>query len=116
MIKIKTITLYHISKPLKLPFSTHLATVTDREGIIVEVTDTDGGRGYGEVVAFSSPWYTEETVKTCFHIMKDFLIPLLLGKDISHPNEITPLLDKYKRNQMAKAGLETAIWDLYAKL
>jgi o-succinylbenzoate synthase len=75
MINIKTITLYHISKHLKRPFSTHLATVTDRESIIVEVTNTDGLRGYGEVVAFSSPWYTEETVKTCFHIIKDFFIP-----------------------------------------
>lgn len=116
MIKIKTIKLYHISKPLKHPFSTHLATVKDREAIIVEVTDVEGRRGYGEAAAFSSPWYTEETVKTCFHILKEFLIPLILGRDISHPNEITPLLDQYKRNHMAKAGLETAIWDLYAKI
>jgi O-succinylbenzoate synthase len=115
MIKIKSITLYVISKKLKLPFATHLATVTDREAIIVEVIDSEGVKGYGEVVAFSSPWYTEETVRTCFHMLKDYFIPLLKNKTISHPDEVTPLLDKYRRNQMAKAGLETAIWDLYAK-
>ncbi len=116
MIKIKTITLYHISKPLKQSFSTHLATVKDREAIIAEVTDMEGVKGYGEVTAFSSPWYTEETIKTCFHMLKDFFIPFLKNKEISHPNEISPLLDLFKRNKMAKAGLETAIWDLYAKI
>lgn len=115
MIKINSITLSVISKKLKQPFSTHLQTVHDRESIIVEVTDQHGTKGYGEVVAFSSPWYTEETVKTCFHMLKDFLIPLLLSRPITHPNEVTPLLDMFKRNQMAKAGLETAIWDLFAK-
>ncbi len=115
MINIKSINLYVISKRLKQPFTTHLETVSDREAIIVEVIDDQGVKGYGEVVAFSSPWYTEETVKTCFHILKDFLIPLVKKTPITHPDEVTPLFDKYKRNQMAKAGLETAIWDLFAK-
>ena len=59
---IKTVTLYKIAMPLKTPFSTHLGTVKDREGIIVEVIDTEGRKGYGEGVAFSSPRDTEETV------------------------------------------------------
>lgn len=95
---------------------THLGTVGDREAILVEIIDKHGNKGYGEAVAFSSPWYTEETVKTCFHMLKDYFIPLLSGKIIAHPSEITPLLDKhFKRNQMAKAAIETACWDLYAK-
>lgn len=115
MMKIKHITLHIISKTLKVPFSTHLETVNSRESIIVEVTNEDGLKGYGEVVAFSSPWYTEETVKTAYHMLRDFFIPLLKNQPVHHPNEVTGLLDKYKRNQMAKAGLETALWDLYAK-
>lgn len=112
---IQSFTLYIISKPLKHPFSTHLETVVDRESIIVELTDSDGLKGYGEVVAFSSPWYTEETVKTAYHMIKDFFIPLLKNNPVNHPNQVTPLLDKFRRNQMAKAGLETAYWDLFAK-
>ncbi len=77
MMKISSIQLYVIKMPLKTPFITHLDTVTEREGIIVEVTDADGLSGYGEGVAFSSPWYTEETVKTCLHMLTDFLIPLI---------------------------------------
>ncbi|WP_318507885.1 o-succinylbenzoate synthase [Bacillus sp. T3] len=113
--KIKEITLRIISQPLKAPFTTHLETVTNRECIIVEVKNDAGITGYGEVVAFSSPWYTEETVQTAFHMLKEFFIPLIKKQPVQHPEEVTSLLDKYRRNQMAKAGLETAIWDLYAK-
>ncbi|WP_147532706.1 o-succinylbenzoate synthase [Bacillus marasmi] len=112
---IHSISLYVISKSLKFPFATHLETVVNRESIIVELTDSDGLQGYGEVVAFSSPWYTEETVKTAYHMLKDFFIPLLKNNPVQHPEQVTPLLNKYRRNEMAKAGLETAYWDLYAK-
>lgn len=113
--KIKQINLYVISMPLKTPFSTHLQTVKDREGIIVEVIDKDGYKGYGEAVAFTTPWYTEETVKTCLHMLSDFLIPLLQKSVISHPDETYELFKLVRRNHMAKASLETALWDLYAK-
>ncbi|GLB58613.1 o-succinylbenzoate synthase [Cytobacillus sp. NCCP-133] len=112
---INKITLYKISMPLKTPFTTHLGTVKDREGIIVEVADQEGRKGYGEGVAFSSPWYTEETVDTSWHMLKKFLIPLLEKKGLSHPSEAGPIFDPFRRNLMAKAALETALWDLAAK-
>jgi o-succinylbenzoate synthase len=104
-----------ISMPLKSPFHTHLGTVTEREGIIVEVIDSDGVSGYGEGVAFSTPWYTEETVKTSLHMLADILIPLLRKNPIKHPEEAAILFRSIRRNNMAKAGLEMAIWDLHAK-
>ncbi|MGM0903267.1 MAG: o-succinylbenzoate synthase [Bacillota bacterium] len=113
--KIESIKLFIIKMPLKSPFATHLETVTDRESIIVEITGRDGVQGYGEGVAFSSPWYTEETVKTSYHMLKDFLIPLLKKNPIKHPAEATELFSRIRRNHMAKAALETALWDLYAK-
>lgn len=113
--KIDRVDLRVISMTLKTPFSTHLETVREREGILVEVVGVDGVSGFGEVVAFSSPWYTEETVKTAYHMLKDFFIPLLFKHPITHPREASLLLDRLKRNQMAKAGLEMALWDLYAK-
>jgi o-succinylbenzoate synthase len=115
MMNIRRIYLAVIKIPLKHPFSTHLGTVAEREAILVEVEDKDGRKGYGEAVAFSSPWYTEETVKTCFHMLKDFLIPLIQTHGINHPKEANRLFGCIRRNQMAKAGLETALWDLQAK-
>ncbi|WP_045523825.1 o-succinylbenzoate synthase [Neobacillus niacini] len=113
--RIAQIKLKVISMPLKSPFHTHLGTVTEREGIIVEVIDSNGISGYGEGVAFSTPWYTEETVKTSLHIMSDVLIPLLKKKPINQPEDTAILFQSIRRNHMAKAGLEMAVWDLYAK-
>lgn len=100
---------------LKTPFSTHLGTVCDREGIVIEMINRDGVSGFGEVVAFSSPWYTEETVQTALHMLKDFFIPMILTNPVDHPSEVTPIINRLRRNLMAKAGLEMAMWDLYAK-
>ena len=112
---IHSIKLSIISMPLRSPFSSHLETVTEREAIIVEITGKDGFKGYGEGVAFSSPWYTEETVKTSYHMLKDYLIPLLKQSPVKHPLEVSNRFSVYRRNHMAKAALETALWDLYAK-
>lgn len=112
---IKAVTLSIIKMPLKQPFTTHLGSVKEREAVIVEVEDRNGFIGYGEVVAFSSPWYTEETVQTSYHMIRDFLIPLLKEKGINHPDQAFDLFSSVRRNLMAKAGLETALWDLQAK-
>lgn len=115
LMKIHSVTLSIISAPLKSPFTTHLETVTIREVIVIKVMDHDGNIGYGEAVPFSSPWYTEETVQTCKHMLEDFLIPRLLNIPIHHPSELEILWSGIRRNTMAKAGLEQALWDLYAK-
>ncbi|TXC81313.1 o-succinylbenzoate synthase [Metabacillus litoralis] len=115
MIKIKKIILHLITQTLKTPFITSIGQVTDRESILVEVIDVDGYTGWGEVVAFSTPWYTEETISTSLHLLKDLLIPLTIKQNINHPDELQDIFKKIKRNNMAKASLEAAIWDLYAK-
>ncbi len=113
--KIKKISLHVISMPLKTPFVTHLQKVEKREGIIIKVLDAEGQVGLGESVAFTTPWYTEETVKTCYHLLKDILIPILKNNPISHPQELEERFKGVRGNQMAKASLEMALWDLYAK-
>ncbi|MCJ8009503.1 o-succinylbenzoate synthase [Lederbergia wuyishanensis] len=115
MLHINRVNLSVIEMPLKLPFFTHLGTVKKRQSIIIEVMDRDGVSGLGEAVAFSSPWYTEETTQTVLHMMKDFLIPKLFTEKINHPAGISSIFDSIRRNEMAKSGIETAIWDLYAK-
>ncbi|MFS0780452.1 o-succinylbenzoate synthase [Bacillus sp. 1P06AnD] len=114
--KIKSVTLYHVSAPLKGPFYNALGTLHEREAIIIKVNDKDGMCGWGEVVAFSTPWYTEETVYTCMYALKEFLLPILnQHTHISHPEEAAALFSSIRGHHMAKAGLEAAIWDLYSK-
>ena len=116
MMKIASVELFVIQMPLKSPFLTHLSAVNNRESIIVKVTNKDGVTGFGEGVAFSSPWYTEETVSTSLHMLTEFLIPILQKNPIAHPEDLHSLFSSIRRNHMAKASIETAVWDLYAKI
>ncbi|ATO27846.1 o-succinylbenzoate synthase [Bacillus atrophaeus] len=115
MIQIEKITLYHVSMKLKKPFKTSIETLQERKFLIVEAIDQSGVVGWGEVSAFSSPWYTEETIQTCLHMLKDFFIPNVVGREFSHPSDVPDSLERFKGNRMAKAGLESAVWDIYAK-
>lgn len=115
LFRIKKVTLHQLQMTLNKPFSTSFGTVKDKDFFLIEVEDMDGVRGYGESVAFTIPWYTEETTETVRHVIRQFLIPFLRDKKFSHPNEISQLFQPIKRNNMAKAAIEGAIWDLYAK-
>lgn len=114
-IPIKQIKLRKLMMRLKDPFTTSFGTMQDKEFYIIEAIDTDGNSGFGESVAFTSPWYSEETVKTNLHVMEDFLIKILQENEVNHPDDVSKLFEPIKRNNMAKSALEGAIWDLYAK-
>lgn len=113
--KIARVTLRQLRMRLKAPFATSFGSFLDKDFLLVEVTDTEGTSGWGESVAFSAPWYNEETMKTNWHILEDFLIPLLFEEPIPHPEELSARFAPLRRNNMAKSALEGAVWDLYAR-
>jgi o-succinylbenzoate synthase len=113
--EIQHIILRHVKMDLLLPFTTSLGTEYDKEFILVEIKSKDGVSGWAESVAAVEPFYKEETIKTNWHIMEDFLIPLLLEQSIEHPDEVSERFKHIRGNYMAKAALEGAVWDLYAK-
>ncbi|MFD1739463.1 o-succinylbenzoate synthase [Bacillus salitolerans] len=114
-ISIREVTLHRLVMRLKNPFTTSFGTFQDKEFFVIEMEDEAGESGFGESVAFSSPWYSEETVETNKHMMEQFLIPLLVESPIDHPDEVSKRFEKIRRNNMAKSALEGAVWDLYAK-
>jgi O-succinylbenzoate synthase len=91
-----------------------MGTEYDEEHIIVRV-DGEGVTGWGESVAEGTPFYSYETVPTAWHILRDFLIPSVLGKELSGIGEAIALYSKVRGHMMAKAGLEAALWDAFAK-
>jgi o-succinylbenzoate synthase len=111
---IERIELRHIKMELVSPFVTSMGTEYDEEHIIVRV-DCNGLTGWGESVAEGTPFYSYETVQTAWHILRDFLIPAILGKDLAGVDENIALNDRVRGHMMAKAGLEAALWDAFAK-
>uniref|UniRef100_UPI00406C15EC o-succinylbenzoate synthase n=1 Tax=Psychrobacillus sp. FSL H8-0483 TaxID=2921389 RepID=UPI00406C15EC len=114
-IDIEKIILRKLKVRMKNPFKTSFGSQQDRQLYIVEVIDSKQRSGWGETVAGTFPWYSEETVETNRHIIEEVLIPLLRQAPISHPDELMERFSKVKGNNMAKAALEGAIWDLYAR-
>lgn len=112
---IKEINIRKMKMTMKHPFTTSFGTFQEKEFLLLEAKDELGNTGWGESVAFHSPWYNEETLETNLHMIKDFLIPLVLGKEIGHPDEVNELFAAIRKNNMAKSTVEGAIWDLYAK-
>lgn len=113
--KLVEVVLYEVEMKMKTPFTTSLGTMQNKKFIVLEAKDEDGTIGWGEGVAFEEPSYTEETFKTTLHMLEDFLIPSLLGKEMAHPDEVYELFRPIRRNQMAKAAIEGAMWDIYAQ-
>lgn len=112
--KLESVTVRRLKMEMLSPFTTSFATQTHRDLLIVEA-HSGGTTGYGECVAMAMPLYSEEATSTCVVALKEFLIPALRGKEISHPSEVSAILNPFKRNNMAKAALEGAVWDLWAK-
>jgi o-succinylbenzoate synthase len=113
--KIKEVILRRLRMKMNFLFKTSFGVISEKEFILVEVKDEEGLSGWGESGALMAPFYNEETVETNWHMLEDFLIPIILGRDIEHPDEVSSLFSPIKRNNMAKAAIEGAVWDLYAK-
>jgi len=113
--KITDITIRHLQMKMKHPFTTSFGTLQNKEFLLLEAKDEDGTIGWGESVAFDAPWYNEETLQTNWHMLEDFLIPLILNKEINHPDEVNEIFAPIRKNNMAKSTLEGAVWDIYAQ-
>ncbi|WP_135557443.1 o-succinylbenzoate synthase [Paenibacillus cymbidii] len=113
--RIKKVILRQMCMPLLRPFTTSFGTMRDKRFVLVEAIDANGASGWAESTAFPEPSYNEETAATNWHILKDYLIPLVLERDFSHPEEIGDWFRRIRGNRMAKSAFEGACWDLYAQ-
>ena len=101
--------------PLKFRFETSFGALTEKSFLLARVFSEDGAWGVGECVAEDHPYYLPETNGTVRHVIGDFLAPLLLGHRFEGPSETFGLMSRIRGHEMAKATLEMAIWDLFAR-
>jgi o-succinylbenzoate synthase len=117
-VRIKTITLREIELKLLSPFQTSFGTSELRRILLLEAdVDTDRGAitGWGESTASENPFYSYETVETAWLMLRDYIWPLLRQKNIGSASEVWDRLAPVRGHNMAKAALETALWDAEAK-
>jgi o-succinylbenzoate synthase len=113
--RLHSLTLREIHLKLVAPFETSMDRVSERRIILAEA-HVDGVSGWGECTAGETPYYCSEDTETAWHILKNFLWPRLKGKELSLAADVWPLLEQVRGHNMAKATVETAVWDAEAKI
>ncbi|HEY2382268.1 MAG TPA: o-succinylbenzoate synthase [Terriglobia bacterium] len=96
------------------PFETSFGATQDRHIILVKTAD-GGQAGWGEVTAAEGPFYSYETWETAWHVLRDYIIPGVIGRELDGAAGFGELVRGIRGHNMAKAGVETALWDLEAR-
>jgi O-succinylbenzoate synthase len=113
-VRIERIELRLLRLPLVRFFETSFGRVYDRTFLLVTIEE-DGAPGYGECVADHNPFYSYETTVTAWHIIREFIAPVALGRAFEHPRDLFGALRAIRGHNMAKAAVEMAAWDLFAR-
>ncbi len=113
--RVRKVCLRELRMALLAPFETSMDRTTERRVFLVEA-EVDGVAGWGEVTAGANPFYSPETIETAWYVLREFIWPAIRGRELSAAAEIAGLLNHIRGHNMAKAGLETAVWDAEAKM
>lgn len=112
---IDKVILRQIRLPLVHFFETSFGRTYERHMVLVEVK-SDGVSGWGEVTAGENPFYNEEWTESAWLIVKDYAAPRILKRTFISAEEVSPLTEHIRGHNMARGGLEAAVWDLEARL
>ena len=112
---IRQIEVRELRMRLLSPFETSFGSTQERHIILVKAVGEETA-GWGEVTAAEGPFYSYETWETAWHVLRDYIVPGVIGKEVREPAEFAGLVGGIRGHNMAKAGVETALWDLAAKI
>jgi O-succinylbenzoate synthase len=114
-IKLDRIVLRHIRMPLVHFFETSFSRTYERDIILVEAV-ADGVSGWGEVTAGEHPFYNEEWTGSIWPLLIDYIAPRVLHHEFASPADVSARTTHIRGHNMARGGVEAAIWDLQARL
>jgi o-succinylbenzoate synthase len=115
MLKVRSVELTEINLPLVHFFETSFGRTYERRIILVRVEDAEGAEGWGEVTCGESPGYSDEWTDSAWVTAEKILAPMVVGRGVESAADIWGLMKWVRGHRMAKAGIETACWDLEAK-
>ncbi len=111
---IERIEVRHVRQRLKAPFETSFGVKQDIDHVLVRI-DSEGLTGWGEGACQANPYYSPDTVETTWHVLRDFIAPALVGRELTWPGELPPEIRKIRGHPYAKAAVDMALWDLEAR-
>ena len=105
--KIDAVELRVLKMRLRQPFRTSFGVQQDRYPLLVRL-EINGHSQWGECVAGEGPWYSYETVETAWQILKGYLVPAVMGRDLPAVDALETLFAPVRGHHMAKAAIEMA--------
>jgi len=113
--RIAQVELYDLELPFVEPFIISGGRIDARRSVVVVLRDDQGHVGYGEAAPDELPFYSEETLASARDLTTRVLVPRVAGRDFDSPEAVDATLREHVRgNPFARAGVETAAWDLEA--
>src|SRR2546430_5840929 len=113
--RIARVELHELELPFLEPFIISGGRIDARRSIVVVLHDGDGHVGYGEAAPDELPFYSEETLGSARDLLTRVLVPRIAGREFDSPEAVDAALREHVRgNPFARAGVETAAWDLEA--
>lgn len=113
--KIERAELREIPLRLKEYFEISSGGQQDRRILLLTLLG-EGLEGWGECVAGEEPGYSSETTETAWHLLTDFILPAVVGREASGPEDVLAPVRWVRGHRMAKAAVEMAAWDLAARM
>jgi len=100
--------------PLLVPFVISTGTMLEKVFPLLTLRSGDL-EGYAEGVMDRLPDYLEETISGGLHLLREVLLPQIVGKSFENPQALEQVLRPWRGHQMTKAMVDMAFWDLWAK-
>lgn len=100
--------------PLVSPFETSFGLTRIKEAILVRL-EGGGTESYGECVSEPSPYYSYEYNRMAWDVISRYILPALKGVELHSPYDFRALTKRIRGHSMAKACVEMALWDMFAK-
>ncbi len=115
--RVESLELFWIKMPLVGQFTTSFGTTQEREILLVKAS-AGGASGWGESGADGVPMYSYETARTGWHIIEDFVAPVVLAEEWPEEGFAAAYAEKFSAwrwHPMARCAVEEALWVLDAQ-
>jgi len=113
--KLEQIEVLQVKLPYKVPYITSFGETREQLAIVVKM-QSEGAVGWGETDPLFAPIYSSEMSSTVYVVLQEVLVPAVIGKDFATAEDLLAAMSFVRGNQFAKAGLETAFWNLLAEI
>jgi len=113
--QIDSIELFHVALPMKQPGQVAGRAIDTLETVLLRMQSGQTS-GWGETSPGNAPLASAEWAAGVFGCLCDWLVPAISGTMVDSAEDLAQRLEPFRGNRFAKSALDTAWWDLHARM